>query len=146
MVAPQSVTRVVIDTNVVLSALLFPRGRLAWLRAAWHAGRIVPVVSTDTLAELVRVLAYPKFGFDASDQKALLTHYMVHAEAVPTPRTRARLPKCRNQFHEMFLRLAYAAKVDALVIGDKDLLELAAESKIPILGPAELANMLGITD
>ena len=144
MVAPQSVTRVVIDTNVVLSALLFPRGKLAWLRSAWHIGRIIPAVSTDTLAELVRVLAYPKFGLAASDQKALLTHYMAHAEAVPTPRTRARLPKCRDPFDEMFLRLAYAAKVEALVTGDKDLLELATESKIPILEPAELANMLGI--
>ena len=137
-------TRVVIDTNVVLSTLLFPRGKLARLRSAWHNGRIIPVVSTDTLAELVRVLAYPKFGLAASDQKALLTHYMAHAEAVPTPRSRARLPKCRDPFDEMFLRLAYTAKVDALVTGDKDLLEIAAESKIPILEPAELAKMLGI--
>ena len=143
MVAPQSVTRVVIDTNVVLSALLFPRGRLAWLRGSWHAGRVIPVVSTNTLAELVRVLAYPKFGLAASDQKALLTHYMAHAEAVPTPRSRARLPKCRDPFDEMFLRLAYTAKVDALVTGDKDLLELAAESKIPILEPSKLNIMLG---
>ena len=137
-------TRVVIDTNVVLSALLFPRAKLAWLRAAWNARLIIPVVSTDTLAELVRVLAYPKFGLAASDQKALLTHYMAHAEAVPAPRTRARLPACRDPFDEMFLRLAYAAKVDALVTGDKDLLEIAAESKIPIIAPVELANMLGI--
>ena len=137
-------TRVVIDTNVVLSALLFPRGKLAWLRSAWYIGRIIPVVSTDTLAEFVRVLAYPKFDLAASGRKALLTYYMAHAEAVPTPRTRARLPKCRDPFEEMFLRLAYAAKVDALVTGDKDLLELATESKIPILAPAELAEMLEI--
>ncbi|MEO6021908.1 MAG: putative toxin-antitoxin system toxin component, PIN family [Burkholderiales bacterium] len=136
-------TRVVIDTNVVLSALLFPRGRLAWLRGAWHTGRIVPVVSTDTLAELVRVLGYPKFDLEAQDQKALLTHYMAHAEAVPSPRTRARLPHCRDPYDEIFLRLAYAAKVDALVTGAKDLLELVAESKIPILEPSKLNIMLG---
>ena len=137
-------TRVVIDTNVVLSALLFPRGRPTWLRSAWHTGRIIPVVSTDTLAELVRVLAYPKFGLDAEDQKALLTHYMTHAEAIPSPRTRARLPIYRDPFDVIFLRLAYAAKADALVTGDKDLVELAGESKIPILPPAELTKMLGI--
>ena len=102
------------------------------------------MVSTDTLAELVRVLAYPKFGLDAEDQKALLTHYMTHAEAIPSPRTRARLPIYRDPFDVIFLRLAYAAKADALVTGDKDLVELAGESKIPILPPAELAKMLGI--
>ena len=136
-------TRVVTDTNVVLSALLFPSGSLAWLRSAWHTGRIIPIVSTDTLAKLVRVLAYPKFGLDAQDQKALLTHYMAHAEAIPSPRTRARLPICRDPYDEMFLRLAYAAKVDGLVTGAKGLLELVAESEIPILEPSKLNIMLG---
>ena len=39
----------------------------------------------------------------------------------------------------MFLRLAFAAKVDAIVTGDDDLLALAGESRIPILSPSELA-------
>ena len=39
----------------------------------------------------------------------------------------------------MFLRLAYAAKVDAIVTDDEDLLALAGESRIPILSPRELA-------
>ena len=39
----------------------------------------------------------------------------------------------------MFLRLAYAEKVDAIVTGDNDLLALAGESWIPILSPSELA-------
>ena len=39
----------------------------------------------------------------------------------------------------MFLRLAYAAKVDAIVTGDDDLLRLAGEARILILSPSELA-------
>lgn len=57
MIAP----RVVLDSNVVLSALLFSRGRLAWIRAAWQGGRFVPLASKPTVEELIRVLGYPKF-------------------------------------------------------------------------------------
>ena len=49
--------RVVHDTNVAVSALLFRAGSFAWLRGAWSAGTVVPLVCSATLAELVRVLA-----------------------------------------------------------------------------------------
>ena len=55
-------------------------------------------------------------------------------------KTRARIPDCRDPKDEMFLRLAFAAKVDAIVTGDDDLLALAGESRIPILSPSELAT------
>ena len=66
----------------------------------------------------------------------IILHYMEHAEAIKQPRTRARLPQCRDPHDEMFIRLAYAAKAGAIVTGDDDLLALAPESLIPILTPA----------
>ena len=99
----------------------------------------MPVVSSETLAELVRVLAYPKLGLTVEQQKTALTFYMEHAEICAEPRARNKLPKCRDLKDEMFLRLAYAAKVDAIVTGDNDLLALAGVSRIPILSPSELA-------
>src|SRR5262249_48764253 len=51
--------RVVLDTNVVVSALLFTRGATVRLREAWQAGEVLPLASRATAAELVRVLAYP---------------------------------------------------------------------------------------
>ena len=134
--------RAVIDTNVVVSAFVFRTGRLAWLREAIVGQSVTPIVSDETLGELVRVLAYPKLGLTAELSEAILTHYMEHAEAVKQPRTRAKLPKCRDPHDEMFLRLAYAAKADALVTGDDDLLSLAGESRIAILMPAAFAKLL----
>jgi uncharacterized protein len=130
--------RVVIDTNVVISAIVFRTGPLAWIRQALGS-QITPVVSPETLAELVRVLAYPKLGLTIEQQKTALTFYMEHAETCVELRTRSKFPKCRDPNDEMFLRLAYAAKVDAIVTGDDDLLALAGESRIPILSPSELA-------
>ena len=127
--------RVVIDTNVVVSAFVFRAGTLAWLREAIVNGAVIPLVSDETLAELVRVLAYPRFGLAPEDRESIIVHYMEHAEAIKQPRSRARLPRCRDPHDEMFVRLAYAARADAIVTGDDDLLALAPESRIPILGP-----------
>ena len=127
--------RAVIDTNVVVSAFVFRAGTLAWLREAIVNGALVPLVSGETLAEMVRVLAYPRFGLTPADRESIIVHYMRHAEAIKQPRTRARLPRCRDPQDEMFIRLAYAAEADAIVTGDDDLLALALESRIPILSP-----------
>ena len=49
--------RVVLDTNVLMSALLFHAGSVSWLRLAWQSQKIRPLVSHDTAAELIRVLS-----------------------------------------------------------------------------------------
>lgn len=68
---------------------------------------------------------------------------MEHAETHAIPGPRLKIPECRDPDNEMFLRLAYAAKADALVTGDADLLVLAAVSRIPILAPAQFrANFI----
>ncbi len=130
--------RVVLDTNVAVSALVFRQGRLAWLREAWESGRIVPVVSQETIAEFVRVLSYPKFKLVEEEAKNLLAHYMEHAEAARTLARAARIPACRDEDDRKFLRLAYGARVDALVSGDDDLLAVAGKSRIAILSPEAL--------
>ena len=66
--------RVVLDTNIVLSALLFAEGQVAWMRDAWQRGRIVPVVCHETVTELLRVLAYPKFKLSGADQDKAADH------------------------------------------------------------------------
>ncbi|MBI2320018.1 MAG: putative toxin-antitoxin system toxin component, PIN family [Betaproteobacteria bacterium] len=136
--------RAVLDTNVVVSALLFRSGHLAWLREAWARGEVVPVVSTDTLSELVRVLAYPKFALSADERKNALAHYMENAEAVSAVSVapRSGMPACRHPNDVMFVRLAYASRVDALVTGDADLLALARRSCIPILAPEAFKALL----
>jgi len=134
--------RVVLDTNVAVSALVFREGRLAWLREAWEAGHIVPIVSAETVAELVRVLAYPKLKLSEEETKDVLAHYMEHAEAVREAGASVRVSECRDPDDRKFLQLSYAAKADALVTGDEDLLTLAGKSRVPILAPDALKSKL----
>lgn len=132
--------RVVLDTNVLISALVFESPDAVWLRNLWQHAGIVPVVSRETVEELVRVLSYRKFELTEADQLDLLEVYLPYAETIRVPKLRARIPKCHDSNDEMFLRVAYAAKVDAIVTGDDDLLALAGESRIPILSLSKLAG------
>jgi putative PIN family toxin of toxin-antitoxin system len=117
--------RVVLGTNVVLSALLFGGGPVGRVRAGWQSGRFVPLASTATAQELVRVLAYPKFGLSPAEQEELLADLMPWVAVVRIPHPPPRVPACRDPFDLPFLHLAVAGKARTLVSGDRDLLALA---------------------
>ena len=116
---------VVLDTNLVLSALVFAGGRLALLRSAWQSSRCVPLVSKATASELMRVLAYPKFKLSAADRDELLADYLPYCHSVRIPARLPKLPQCRDANDQMFIELAAVGKADLLVTGDRDLLVLA---------------------
>lgn len=131
--------RLVLDTNVLLSALLFHAGSLSWLRPAWQSKSICPLASHDTTAELIRVLSYPKFSLNEDDREDILGDYLPWCETITVSHP-IDIPDCRDPFDHPFLELALTAKADALVTGDKDLLVLADIFSIPILTPAQLKD------
>lgn len=133
--------RIVLDTNVLVSALLFHKSTLAWFRRAWQTERITPLASQDTIAELIHVLAYPKFRLTDEDRQHLLADYLPWCVSVSVPSaSTVNLPVCRDPGDIPFLVLAITAGANALVTGDKDLLELAGHCEIPILTPAAFAR------
>jgi putative PIN family toxin of toxin-antitoxin system len=127
--------RIVLDTNVLLSTLLFHAGALSWLRLAWQSEDIHPLASHDTTTELIRVLSYPKFKLISDEREDLLGDYLPWCETVTVP-NKIKLPDCRDPFDRPFLALALTAKADALITGDKDLLALSHLFAVPILTPA----------
>ena len=74
--------RAVLDTNIVLSALVFTHGRAVALRDAWQAGRCEPHVSKATAGELILVLGYPKFKLSAEEQRELLADCLSSCQRV----------------------------------------------------------------
>ena len=130
--------RVVLYTNVVLSALVFGGGTPGEQRLAWQRGQLAPLASTATVQELVRVLTYPKFRLSTQEQDELLADYVPHVETVLVPQLPPRVPDCRDPMDMPFLQLAVVGKASVLVSGDRDLLAIAdvfeRESGCPILG------------
>ena len=134
--------RVVLDTNLVLSALVFAQGRLVGLRHAWQGGHCVPLVSKATTAELIRVLAYPKFKLGDQDQQELLADYLTWCATVRIPNPPPVTPDCRDPFDQPFLQLAVAGKAHFLVSGDRNLLVLVDQFTCPIVSAEQLLETL----
>jgi putative PIN family toxin of toxin-antitoxin system len=95
----------------------------------WQQGVFVPLASTATAQELVRVLAYPKFRLSKLEQDELLADYLPHTETVRIPQPPPSVPDCRDLLDVPFMHLAVAGKAEVLVSGDRDLLALADEFK-----------------
>jgi putative PIN family toxin of toxin-antitoxin system len=124
-------SRVVFDTTVAASALLFTNGRLAWLRQHWSERGCVPLISRATAAELTRVLGYPKFHLSPDERRELLAEYLPYCEVIEVTR-RCKLV-CRDAKDQPFLDLAQSGKADLLVSSDRDLLVLAGETRLFII-------------
>lgn len=137
-----SAVRLVPDTNVLLSALLFSSGSLAWLRRAWQSETILPLVSQATALELIRVLSYPKFRLSDEEREDMLADYLPWCETVIVSDP-PDVPLCPDPFDRPFLELALTRKADALVTGDEDMLALAQEFPVPILTPAVAKRRFG---
>ena len=134
--------RVVFDTNVILSALLFRSGRVSWIVPLWRCGLLIPLVSKESVSELIRVLAYPKFALTQLERQAVLEAFLPYAETVKT-RPKNDLPDCRDPHDQKFLLLAACGNADKLVTGDKDLLSVEGFTACPILTPDQLSDECG---
>jgi hypothetical protein len=136
--------KVVLDTNCVVSALLFSKQNFAWLRHAWQSGTITPIVDKATTAELMRVLHYPKFKLTQDEQHTLLADFLPYAQVVTNTEIAPNLPKIRDPNDQIFLNLAVVSSAAALVTGDLDLLEIKHSFNTPpIMTLSEFQSWLG---
>ena len=128
-----SSARLVLDTNVVLSALVFPQGRLAALRDAWQRKACQPLASNASIAELIRALTYPKFRLSTTEQQELVADYVPYCTCIRMPARAPATPACRDPRDVPFLELALVGKAHYLLTGDCDLLALAGAFRCPIV-------------
>lgn len=136
-----AVPRVVLDTNVVLSALVFAGGRLAKVRHAWHDQRFQPLASAATADELARAIAYPRFKLSPAEQQELLADYFPYCSVVAMPAKPPKVPQCRDPDDVMFLHLAITGNADYVVTGDKALPAIAHRFARPIIAPEEFLRL-----
>jgi len=134
--------RVVLDTNVLLSRLMAPEGTPGRILAVWFEARFDVVMSIEQLAEIGRVLAYPKIHrklkWDEQRIEQFIRQLYLRAEVVDLRSTSVEVP--RDPQDSPILAALVASGADALVSGDRDLLEL--RGKYPIQTPAEFVRRL----
>ncbi len=127
----------VLDTNVVVSALLF-RGRASLIHKAIIEGRLVPLVTPPILEEYIRVLSYPKFGLTKSDihylaQKEIGRWFHRLTEEIPTG---SWIPE--DPSDDMFINAARVRPGTCLVTGDAHILGARDRLPVQVLSVAEV--------
>jgi putative PIN family toxin of toxin-antitoxin system len=136
------VPRAVLDTNVLVSALISPGGPSAALVLELRAGAFELVASPTLLAELREVLACEKFRRYVTDAEAVAYVDLIRHEATilddPAPSAR---PLSADPDDEYLVDLARAAAADVLVSGDAHLLDL--RDRLPVMTQAQFLATLG---
>ena len=134
--------KIVLDTNVLLSGLMFPEGAPGRIVAAWAEARFEVALSLDQLGEIARVLKYPKIrrklGWDDGKIESFIKQLYIRAEVIELGSISVEVPGDPDD--APILATLAAANADILVTGDGDLLALRA--KHPIETPAEFVRRL----
>ena len=124
--------RVVLDTNVLVSALHFggrPRRLLDDVLRGDHTLITGPAILSELEAVLVQTCGW------TSDRAAAVRAELEAIAEVVTP---VEVPRvCRDPDDDQILAIAVAGAVDALVTGDADLLALGAYSGVNISSVAD---------
>ena len=137
---PQKINKVVIDTNVLVSALLF-KGVPGELIECWKQRHIIPLTSRDIIDEFIRVLSYPKFQLTEKE-----IEFLLHQEILPwfeIVTVKIRTPYVADDpDDDKFIWCALAGRVECIISGDEHLLNLDP-SPVPVLSPSQFLSKLG---
>ena len=128
--------RVVLDTNVLISAALRPEGPPRAVVNAVRSENGVLLFSDETFEELKSRFFRPKFNRYVNRQARAL--YLAQLEAVSewVSITGAKLG-CRDPDDDKLLETALLGEADCMVTGDRDLLTMSPFHEIPIMTPAD---------
>ena len=127
--------KVVVDTNVVVSALLFG-GHPGRLIELWQMGAIKPMASKQIIDEYLRVLTYPKFNLSEEEINFLLYQQILSYFDVIDVHPGPGIIK-EDPGDDKFIWCALAGNAKFIISGDRHLLALKFYRKIKILSPAD---------
>ena len=130
--------RIVIDTNVIVSALIFSKSTtMQAFREAKQNGLIL--ISAEILSELIDVLSRQKFERYLSKEirQDFLASLSRETELITINET---IDICRDPKDNKFLELAISGNAPHIITGDKDLLELHPFRDILIVTPSHFLD------
>ena len=135
--------RAVFGTNLLVSYLLTHRPPVATL-IDHHLARddFLLVTAPELLAELDRVLSYPKLQqyYTDADRTRFVALVMALSEIVDLPEAVPRI--CRDPDDDRIIACAVVGEADVIVSGDHDLLTLGRVGDLPVITAAQFLDML----
>lgn len=131
--------RLILDTNVLISAIFFETGNEARILDEVLKGKVTLVSSLDTLQEFRETLAAPKFKLTPLEALNVFQLIASISEIVLAPASAE--VKCRDPDDQKFLDCAKGGDADFLVTGDGDLLEIRNLGRTKIITARELIRL-----
>jgi putative PIN family toxin of toxin-antitoxin system len=136
----EKAVKVVLDTNILVSALLF-KGSLSVLVGLWKSGRIIPMLSKATFEEFRTVLSYPKFKLAANEIKTIVEREVLPFFEIVEATEEVR-GACKDPDDDKFISCALSASADFVISGDKDLCEVGRHKSVKIIKAADFIRMM----
>jgi len=127
--------RVVIDTNVLISAIFWTGGPKQLLNKVRH-GKILFITSQTLLNELKEVLVRKDKPFGLSEEEVDRVVSAVR-EVAEIVHTSSRVERCKHQNDNRVLECAVDGGAEYIITGDSDLLELKSFRKVKIIAVRE---------
>jgi putative PIN family toxin of toxin-antitoxin system len=134
----------VLDTNVLVSGVLFEGGNEAKILQLAATGDIEVFISPDILAEFLEVLSRPKFRLAEGEVSTVFSFLLAVTKlTIPLRGVRTQL---RDPDDLKLLACAVEAKATHVVTGDKDLLTIRKSNRATILTPSKFIRHLKTID
>ena len=135
--------RIVLDTNIVVSAFLWGGKPQQLIAQAIEKG-VILVTTRDIFQEIEKTISKPKFDgqFRLIGKTRLEIAREYAALTTQVPPTAVLAGTVRDVKDEMILAAAIGGRADYIVSGDKDLTDLAAYEGIRILTPTQFLAVL----
>lgn len=134
---------VVLDVNIVVSAVMSSFGAPRQVLEAWHAGLIEVLTSTGIIEEVADKLLDPKIGgrlgVTVAEVEAVVLLLQTEARSI-TPVSEP--PVTGDPEDDHVLAVAIAGHADYLVTGDKKLLQLGQHGSATIISPRDFLDVL----
>lgn len=136
--------RAVLDTNVYVRGTILSRGTPFEILEAWRRQAYILVVSEAIIAEIERVLCYPRIRgrYTVSERDIERLVESLRADALVVPGDYEVSGVSSDPDDDKFLACALEAQADCIVTGDPDLLDLQRYQGIVILKPHEFLERL----
>jgi putative PIN family toxin of toxin-antitoxin system len=133
--------RVVLDTNILVSALMVQLGHPASIYRSWHEGHFTLLTCAEQLDELKATLHKPAIAARIKPHKAGRLVNELREMAV-TISSLPRVERSSDPTDDFLLALSEAGEADYLVTGDKSgLLSLARHKATRIVSASSFAKM-----
>lgn len=136
--------RAVVDTNTLVSGLISPLGAPAQIVRRWQRGDFLLLTAPALLAELRRVLEYPRIaerlGWSGEERTQFLESFETLALVTPGILSLPRVTRDPND--DPVVACAVEGEAGFIVSGDQDLLVLGTYRGVRVVTPRDFLALL----